>query len=328
MFRLSPPAAGQSAWTETTLWSFGAGTDGRNPVGNLVLGPDGSLFGTTNRGGAKGHGTVFRLSWKDAHTVWNETVLWNFTGGADGSQPVAGLVWGRFGRLYGTTTLGGAAGVGTVFQVTPPEDGMPATFSTLWNFTGGPDGSEPGSTFVIDSDGALYGTATFGGSTTSTCWQNAFPYYDDPLSWSQYAKSAPYIPAGGNECGVVFRLTPSAGDAAPWALTSLYAFQGTPDGGNPLAGPAFLPDGHLVGYTVNLGHAFYGSTYELAPPAAAGPWQHTTPTTFNADPEGLWALGTPVAGLAGRIYGTMMEGGNTWVHVVCTGYGVIFSVKP
>ena len=200
--------------------------------------------------------------------------------------------------------------------------------STIWNFTGGTDGSEPSSTLAIGVDGSLYGTAAFGGSSASTCWQIAFPYYNDPLWWSQYALGAPYVPTGGDACGTVFRLT-STGTGTPWSLTTLHAFQGTPDGGNPLAGPALLPNGSLVGYTVNLGHAYYGATYQITPPKnPKRSWKFKIPVSFNADSEGLYALGTPVLGIKGRVYGTMIQGGDTWIHVTCHGYGVIFSVAP
>ena len=195
------------------------------------------------------------------------------------------------------------------------------------SITGGSDGSEPSSTLVLGVDGSFYGTATFGGSSTSTCLQNAFPFYGDPLSWSQYAVGAPYVPAGGDECGTVFRLTPTGN--ALWSLTTVHAFAGTPDGGNPLAGPAFLPNGNLVGFTVNLGKKFFGTAYELAPPNNPNQnWKLTTPASFNAASEGLYPLGTPVLGSGGRVYGTMELGGKTWVHVTIYGYGVIFSIQP
>ncbi len=60
MFRLSPPAAGKTAWTETVLYRFTGGSDGAYPIGGLVI-HDGALFDTASGGGASGHGAVFKL---------------------------------------------------------------------------------------------------------------------------------------------------------------------------------------------------------------------------------------------------------------------------
>ena len=54
--------------------------------------------------------------------AWTETVLYSFGGpfSGDGSSPLAGLVFGPFGALYGTTSVGGSNDGGTVFKLTPP----------------------------------------------------------------------------------------------------------------------------------------------------------------------------------------------------------------
>ena len=48
--------------TETILHSFGSGSDGRNPVASLVRDPNGNLYGTTEKGGPYGGGTVFKVT--------------------------------------------------------------------------------------------------------------------------------------------------------------------------------------------------------------------------------------------------------------------------
>jgi uncharacterized repeat protein (TIGR03803 family) len=107
---------------ETTLYNFGAGgnNDGATPAGGLVRDKAGNLYGTTQVGGAKRYGTVFKLD-----PTGKETILHSFTGGSDGSVPEGSLAMDQGGNLYGTTSYGGdltcqgAAGCGTVFKIAP-----------------------------------------------------------------------------------------------------------------------------------------------------------------------------------------------------------------
>src|ERR1700690_3883853 len=87
------------AQTFTILYSFTNGADGGQPYSSLVRDSAGNLYGTTAVGGAAGFGTVFKVG-----KTGKETVLYSFSGGADGANPWAGLVWGLAdGHLYGTT---------------------------------------------------------------------------------------------------------------------------------------------------------------------------------------------------------------------------------
>jgi len=101
--------------TETILWSFGNGTDGANPVADLIFDGTGNLYGTTPYGGAYGNnGTVFELM-----PSGTETILHSFnSNGTDGYVPWDGLVMDTKGNLYGTTWYGGAYNYGTVYKVT------------------------------------------------------------------------------------------------------------------------------------------------------------------------------------------------------------------
>jgi uncharacterized repeat protein (TIGR03803 family) len=147
----------------TTLYEFAGGTDGSNPVGGVVLDAAGNVYGTTELGGAYNWGTIFKLD-----TAGNETVLYSFTGGADGLEPNGGLVWDTAGNLYGTTGGGGdppctsnpTFGCGVVFQFNPTTN----LLSTLHGFTGSPDGDEPAAGVVVDPMGNVYGTTPVGGS--------------------------------------------------------------------------------------------------------------------------------------------------------------------
>jgi uncharacterized repeat protein (TIGR03803 family) len=340
VFELSPPASGQTAWTETTLWSFGAGKDGKNPVGDLLIGPNGTLYGTTNWGGTANEGTVFELT--SSGGKWTETVVWNFTGGKDGGQPVAGLVMDSKGALYGTAKRGGSADSGVVFQLSPPGSRLANwTENVLWAFTGGSDGAQPSGNLLMDTGGNLYGTTIFGGDTslTLTCAQSRFPYYGEPDTENEAAIDAPYVPTGGNLCGVAFELSPGSSGGA-WTMSTVHQFQGSPDGANPVAGMAMLPDGSLIGFNTKYGpgasgngvygNGVYGTAFQLFPPSeSGGAWSVTEPFSFETTHEGEYARGTPLLSADdSEVYGTMMAGGSLWVHVKVLGDGVVFKGAP
>jgi uncharacterized repeat protein (TIGR03803 family) len=172
---------------ETILHSFQGGSDGANPYSGLLLGSGGNLYGTTYQGGASNAGTVYEVS-----ASGEETVLYSFTGGADGGNPYAGVVADSSGNLYGTAYNGGANGYGTVYKLTPA-----GQETVLHSFTGGADGGNPYAGLIMDSSGNLYGTAVIGGTVK-------YPTY-----------------AGG----VVFKLSPSGQE------TVLYNFSTNNIGG-------------------------------------------------------------------------------------------------
>src|SRR5947208_16710743 len=96
-----------AAWASgtTVAYSFRGEDDGEYPSTELVMDGAGNLYGTTVQGGDFGGGTVFRL--KPSGTAWVHTVLYSFTGGADGGQPYGGVTLDSHGNLYGTAVVGG-----------------------------------------------------------------------------------------------------------------------------------------------------------------------------------------------------------------------------
>jgi uncharacterized repeat protein (TIGR03803 family) len=203
----------------TNLFSF-SGTNGIEPEGTLVQAPNGDLYGTTrettatsggNWGfGAYGHGTVFRIT-----TNGVLTTIAHFTStNANGAYPRAGLIFGRDGNLYGTTTGGGASGLGTVFRVTPT-----GGLTILASF-GGTNGSAPISALLEGGSNVFYGTTFSGG----------------------LRKSPVEVVAGLADCGTIFTIA-SSGHLKP-----LLFFDGT-NGANPRTGLIRGKDGISYGTT-------------------------------------------------------------------------------
>jgi len=111
----------------------------------------GNLYGTTNQGGSGNSGVVYKVD-----TSGHETVLYAFTGGADGGNPGGGVVRDSDGNLYGTTNGGGCCGV--VYKVDTA-----GNEKVLHTFTGVVDGGGPYGSLLRDSTGNLFGTASYGG---------------------------------------------------------------------------------------------------------------------------------------------------------------------
>jgi uncharacterized repeat protein (TIGR03803 family) len=144
-----------SSGHETILHSFaGLPADGANPLAGLIRDSAGNLYGTTPNAGASNRGVVFKLD-----STRHETVLYSFTGLADGANPYAGLIRDSAGNLYGTTAFGGNE-FGVVFKLDSTSQE-----TVLHSFGGAHDGARPQAGLVRDSAGNLYGTTVLGGAS-------------------------------------------------------------------------------------------------------------------------------------------------------------------
>jgi uncharacterized repeat protein (TIGR03803 family) len=215
--------------------------------------------------------------------------------GKDGAYPQAGLILDAAGNLYGTTSSGGdlrachRMGCGTVFKLTPQEDGTWRE-NVLHSFTGTPDGLYPHGGLVFDQAGNLYGTT----------------------------------PAGGaSDAGVVFELMPKADGS--WRESVLYTFcsvTNCTDGDSPRAGLVLDQAGHLYGTTVYGGSASNGTAFRLTP-NSDGTWKESVLYSFcalNRCPDGANPFAGLTFGAAGTLYGTTFSGGG--------GGGVVFKLTP
>ncbi|MGC2111632.1 MAG: choice-of-anchor tandem repeat GloVer-containing protein [Candidatus Korobacteraceae bacterium] len=265
-----------SGWLVTPIYTFQGGSDGGGPGAPVVVGPDGSLYGTTRGGGDPGCydtypcGVVFHLrppARAPASVIvpWTESVLYQFTGHGDGVYPSGDLAFDQAGNLYGTTQLGGVYNGGSIYKLTRSNGGW--TESVLYSFRGTGDGEQPYRGVIADSAGNLYGTA------------------------------AP----DGTSHGTVFELSPSG---SGWIETTLYSFSGGSDGGSPSSGLVFDQTGNLYGTTLYGGTGNEGTLYKLTP--SNGGWTFSVVYSYATYCE---PSGTLVLDGAGNFYGTTFVGG-------------------
>src|SRR5581483_6378703 len=243
-----------SGSTSQVIYSLAGDDDGEYPDTDLTIDSSGNLYGTSVLGGTFGGGTVFQLT--PSATGYTHTVLYNFTGGADGGQPYKGVTLDAQGNLYGTAVIGGTGGIcagegcGVVYKLT--RNGSSWTQSVLYNFTGKNDGYGPGAGVTFDKAGNLYGTTPTGGakgmgviyqlSPSGSTWTfkviHTFSGGVDGAGGSAgrlLLDSAGRLygvctVGGANGAGVAYKLTLIQG---VWKFQTLYAFKGTPDAGFP-----------------------------------------------------------------------------------------------
>ena len=304
----------------TNLYSFGAvrdangnPSDGSRPVGGLVFGGDGNLYGTTESGGTNdvnlgGDGTIFRMT-----PAGQLTNLYSFFNRQDGGLPDASLLLVG-GNLYGTASQGGvaagAAGNGTVFRI-----GTNGAFAFVYDFPG-IDGLNPSAELAIDERGDIYGTAEYGGlfglgtvfkyqtNGTFTILTN-FDGTDGAVPDGQLLRIADgsflgtALHGGIHNRGTVFKVTTNG------SLSTFYNFGSVTNGaGLPIDG--YQP---WSGLTLGRDGNYYGTTYSGGGGANAGVLFGITtngalisalPFQDTGDPEGANLL----LGPDGNLYGT------------------------
>jgi uncharacterized repeat protein (TIGR03803 family) len=273
------------AQTFSVIYNFSGG-DGGYPLAGLVMDSTGNLYGTTSVGGSGAWvGEVFKVT-----PSGQETVLYAFGGGTDGSTPEASLLIDSAGNLYGTTYAGGAYGLGTVFKVT--QSGQE---TVLYSFRGGSDGANPQASLMRDRKGNVYGTTSAGGANgTGTVFELSRKGKESVL-YSFAGGTDGATPVGGVTMdkkgnlygttsaggaytyGTVFELTPVVSSRSSaryaWQESILHNFTHQDDGDVPYAGLVFDHAGNLYGAATGGGVNSGGTVFELTP--SAGSWNFT-----------------------------------------------------
>jgi uncharacterized repeat protein (TIGR03803 family) len=282
----------------------------------LIQATDGNFYGTTYSAGVNDTGTVFQFAAGGAFVTLHTFSSTTNSENADGANPVAPLVQGNSGVLYGTTSQGGPAAGGTVFTITP--DGA---FTMLFNFGSASDGFVPIEALVQATSGIFYGETFYGGPKTKD-WGTVFTMTPSGVLTALHSfdkaegiePDSPLVQATGGDFygttgafgpkrnGTVFKLT------ARGALTTVHSFDGA-DG----SGPASLiqaTDGNFYGTTGPDGAKEISTLFQMTPAGAV-----TTLHRFEAEiiPNGL------VQATDGNFYGTTYNGGS--------GGGTVFKVS-
>ncbi len=256
VFRIDPATA-----EETVFHVFSDPANGIYP--NELIGYEGKIYGTTDRGGGNDAGTVFSLD----PATGNQAVLYSFANGADGQAPAGLAVVG--GKLFGSTKSGGASNAGTVFEI----DLANGQKRTLYSFTGGGDGQLPARGTMAYHDGMLFGTTQYGGplgqgvlyridvATGTASVLHSFGSAGDGIQprWDPvYYKGKLYgATSGGGTSGFgcIYQIDPDTG-----AETIVHSFNNV-DGAFPTR---LTPDGEgLLGTTVSGGAAGKGTVFKL-----------------------------------------------------------------
>lgn len=339
------------SWIFSNLYKFegnNGNNDGAGPIAKMVIGPNGSLYGTTVAGGGgsgsgcadfgyEGCGTVFNLQppfsiCKSITCPWHETVLLPFVTGPGGVYPFGAVAFDSHGNIYGTTQLG--SGLGTVYELA--YSGGAWSGSTLVSFTG-TNGGEPYDTLVLDSAGNLYGTARGGGangygvvfelSNTGSGWQETILHsFDDSdgaepfggLIFDSHGNLYGTTSSGGpGNGGTVFELSPSGGG---WQFSLLYSFTGAGQWG-PADSLTIDSAGNLYGTAYKDGANSEGSVFELSPTGQG--WVFTDLHDFSGGSDGCNPNGGVVLDAAGNIYGTT-TGCGTYPNQ----YGTVWKIVP
>lgn len=264
-------------------------TQGTTPVGGVLVGDDGTLYGTTSGGGPQGAGVIYKIG-----SGGGFSVLHNFVGNS-GSGPQGEMIFGKDGAIYGTSFGNGKYNRGFVFRITKG-----GGYSVLYDFLGvdqpggSHDGAEPEGRIALGDDGTLYGTTTFGGTPSGygTAWSLSPPK------------------TGGR-----------------WGYKQIYIFGKRPALPNlPHNGLVIDKSGHLYGAGSGGGVHGGGVLYKLTAPKSGANWDLTKLHDFTPrDPGGDIPYADLVLKL-GTLYGSTLVGGT--LNGNCRdGCGVVFQHK-
>jgi uncharacterized repeat protein (TIGR03803 family) len=300
----------------TTLVQF-TGGNGFWPAGNLLLGNDGTLYGTTFMGGANGWGTAFALGGATHQAL---TILANFQyDGTNGIYPVGNLVQDAAGNIYGVTNEGGTpSGFGTVYELSGVNH---TTLTYLLNFDQfhGVQSTNPNTGLMIDAAGNLYGTGGSGNFNYGNLFELSGADHQTLSVLAGFGGANGAYPAGTpvmDGAGNIYGTTTSGGahgqgtiyelSADHQTFTTLHDFNSA-DGASPSGALLIDAAGQIFGTTAGGGADGMGTVFRLS----ADHQTLTTLATFNGAGNGSGPVGSLTVDALGNLYGTTNGGGGS-----------------
>ena len=325
------------ASTTEIIYSFAGDEDGEYTDTDVAIDAAGNLFGSSVLGGDFGGGTVWQLS--PVGGSWVHTVLYSFTGGADGGEPYKGVTLDAAGNVYGTAVTGGSGscegGCGVTYKLT--KSGTTWTYNVIHAFTGGADGSGPGARVTVNTNGDVYGMTPTGGANglgtiyalhpkPNGSWATKVIHTFTGGADGSTGSAGKMILRGGhlygaattggvNGAGTIFEMTPT--QTGEWDFKTIYSFKGEPDGVFPYGGLLFDGGGNIYGTTYYGGANDVGAVYRLSPDGV-GEWNERLLYSFGTGSDGNSSISNLVFDSSGNLYGTTSEGGS--------GSGTIFKL--
>jgi uncharacterized repeat protein (TIGR03803 family) len=209
-----------------------------------------------------------------AATASSFSSVYSFTGINDGGLPVGGVATDTSGNVFGTTSVGGSGGQGTIFEYSST-----GQFLTLFAFNGGSTGGVPQSTVLVDGQ-ILFGTTTAGGMSgrgTLYSFNLTSKKFATLHAFSGSDGSAPkgnlWLQANGTLVGTTYSGgAKGLGEVYTYSIASkkftvLYSFAGgVTDGANPAAGVTEDSSGNIYGTTYFGGAGYAGTVYKISGP--------------------------------------------------------------
>ncbi len=267
-----------SLGTYQKMFDFDNSLFGKSPIGSLLIGSDGNLYGAASYGGKKDKGVLFQFN--PVTKVYTVKVEFD---GLSGSNPVGELIQTNDGEIYGTTREGGITDEGVLFKYSP----VSGNYTKLADFGGIDDGKYPEGGLTLGDDGKLYGVTTSGGVNNSIDVPDGF--------------------------GALFQY-----DIVTQTYTKKIDFDGVTNGSNPNGMLVKTVDGKLFGMASSgalsgpQNPAGFGTIFQYDPASAT----ISTKFKFNGAASGSNPNGTLLLASNGNLYGLTNEGGASKMGVM------------
>jgi uncharacterized repeat protein (TIGR03803 family) len=318
IYQLKPTASGP--WKQKILHKFSV-EQGSYPSDGIIVGPDGTLYGTTVTGGSLNGGTVFALvPPAPGQSDWTFATLHEFDGASTNDRnPESRLLLGADGALYGMDSV---AVAGTIFRIKRSKTGW--AYRALYHFT---QDATLKNGLAQDDQGRLYGVSQSGGANNRGFlfrlspppaaggdWvYKALHHFSDDAADAANPQGTPVLRDGAlygqaysnvaGEGSVVFRLT------LPSTFEIIYRMDLDTQGNGRGTGLAIDRKGAIYGVNPNSGRGDAGTLFKLLPPASGNMWSFRMLHAFGNAPDGNDPYCSPLLGEDGNVYVNTQSGG-------------------